>query len=63
MGRPALEALLVAGEALPLVGVVCKLLYTMKEYVDGFHESEVECQRLSVIPVEISKPSPLDYEP
>ena len=53
MGAPALEVLLRAGETVPLVGEVCKLLYDLKKYVDGFHESEKECQRLSVNPTEI----------
>jgi hypothetical protein len=48
MGEGALEGLLVSGEALPLVGEVCKVLLKMKDYVDAFHGKGGECCRLSV---------------
>ena len=63
MGGPELEMLLVQGQASPLVGVVCKLLYSMKKYVDDFDESEVECRRLSVNPFQILNPKPYTPTP
>jgi hypothetical protein len=48
---PALEGLLALGEAVPFVGGVCQLLYTLKKYVDSYYDSEEECRRLSVNPI------------
>jgi hypothetical protein len=48
MGGGSLEGLLAAGEAVPFVGEVCKLLHKLKKHVDDFHDAEEECRRLSV---------------
>ena len=51
-GGPAIEGLLAVGEAVPFVGDVCRLLFGLKAYLDEFHDAGVECQRLSVNPIE-----------
>ena len=48
MSGPALEGLLSAGEAVPFVGEVCKVLLMLKRHVDDFADEGEECWRLSV---------------
>ena len=57
MGGAALDGLLAAGEALPLVGEVCSVLLDLKNLVDDYHDAEEESRRLSVL-IE-----PLDLNP
>ena len=52
IGSPAIKALLHMGEAVPFVGPVCQVLFSLKQYVDDYHDAGEECQRLSVNPIE-----------
>ena len=48
MAGPALEGLLIAGEAVPFVGDVCQALLALKRHVDDLQDEGGEYWRLSV---------------
>jgi len=48
LGAPALDAVLAAGEALPLVGEVCRMLHGLKKHADQFLAESEQYSRLSV---------------
>ena len=67
-----MEGLLRAGQAVPFVGCVCRLLYDLGQYVGDFNDVGEECQRLSVDPIEcpaclydptLSNPNPEELDP